>query len=520
MHGEDVALCDALLYRSDMAEKHRLTSFFNLASNAVTYGMAMGSTRTGLGTDLPVGKSIVGPSLYYQALHAYSAFDWEFQRQLFTRNAETQPLPQEIAVLAGRFPKAFVDCFTNENFAEVATAQRIACAVVPSLKPFVFRRLERIDQSLSSASRGVKYSTEIREKLWAGSKAKLEAIESKACCAQSDDLEGKLATMASAYAPVCTVFAASFDDALPEKSFTRLAVYLPALHTLHAEDVDDPSQWHLERGVPSVALPSPLQVSAACITHASYLRDADKTQHQGIALEVRRDFVDPQRVTMLVGFGRFFVADSEDLLGFDGGDHRDALHLVLHGNLPIEEADNPRTRAAKERANRAMEGFSIEARIHQLTLHLTRETRGAEAQEELLRPQFSLENSRISFRIERQASNRAERLSLQAVGFSWEELPDGSGYLCWREFWTWDRLREFFRGETSGGRGLGGLLITSREKLLGQAIGRATKLVLDHSIESIEQSLDQQIARFVSDGLERYATARDVLAGRLHTGLF
>ncbi len=513
------SLCDAFLYRSDLGEKHRLVTFFNLASNAVTYGMAMGSARTGLGTDLPVGKSIAGPSLYYQALHAYSAFDWEFQQQLFERDLDAQPLPREIAILAGRFPKAFVDGFTDEDLAEVATAQRIACAIAPSLRPFAFRRLEKIDQSLSPAQGGVKYSTGIREKLWAGSIAKLNSIEDKACCTDDCDLEDKLASMASAYAPLCTVFAASFDDAQPDKSFTRLAIYLPALHTLHAEDVDDPSTWRLERGVPPIALPSPLQVSAACITEASYLRDADRTHHQGIALEVRRDFVDPQRVTMRVGFGRFFATDSDDLMGFDGGDHRDALHLVLHGNLPLEEGDGPRTRAAKESANRAMKVFSIEARVHQLTLHLNRDS-GPENIEKLLRPQFSLEESKISFRIERRASSRTERLSLQAAGFEWEELPDGSGYLCWREFWTWDRLREFFGGGSSEGRGLGGMLITSREKLLGQAIGRATKMVLDHSIESIEQSLDDEIAKIVSAGLERYATARDVLAGRLHKGLF
>ena len=518
MQKED-ELCDALLYRSDLGEKHRLATFFNLASNAVTYGMAMGSVRTGLGTDLPVGKSTDGPSLYYQALHAYSAFDWEFQRQLFARDAETQPLPREVSVLAGRFSKAFVDGFTNEDFAEVATVQRLACALVPSLKPFAFRRLEGIDQSTTS-EKGVTYSVGIREKLWQGSQAKLDAIADTACRVQTMDLEAKLVTMASAYAPLCTVYGASFDDQVPEKSFTRLAVYLPALHTLHADDIDDPSKWHLERGIPSVALPAPLQISATRITHVRYLRDADRSRHQGMVLNVRRDFHEPQRVKLRVGFGRFFASNSDDLLGFDGSDHRDALQLVLHGHVPSDESDSPRTRAAKERANRAMEGFSIEARVHRLTLYLNREARADEDREELLRPLFSNEESKISFRIERHVRGLAERLSLQAAGFSFEESSDGSGYLCWREFWTWDRLREFFGGESSGGGGLAGMLVTSREKLLGQAIGRATKVVLDHSIESIEKSLDDEIARIVSDGLERYATARDVLAGRLHKGLF
>ncbi|MCP4447618.1 MAG: hypothetical protein GY811_20105, partial [Myxococcales bacterium] len=70
---------DALLYRSTPGTRRSMTSFFNLVSNAVTYGMVMGSVRCGLGTDNPVGPSIPGPSLYYQGLHAYSAFDWEFQ---------------------------------------------------------------------------------------------------------------------------------------------------------------------------------------------------------------------------------------------------------------------------------------------------------------------------------------------------------------------------------------------------------------------------------------------------------
>ncbi len=507
---------DAVLYRMDAADRQRLAAFFNLASNAASYGMVMGSARTGLGTALPVGTSIPGLSLYYQALHSYSAFDWEFQR-LLIESEEAEPLPEEIALLAGRFPEAFVEGLTDEDLKEVGVAQRFARAAIPNLRPFAFRMLGENAQALSREAGGIRFSEEAREALWRGTRAKLELIDARACSPNAAALEDKLLAMAQAFAPLCTMYAAHFDNEKCSESFTRLKVYLPALHSLHADDVDDPSGWHLERGIASLELPAPLQVRAARITHASYLASQVREREQGIRLEVRRDFSAPQRVTLQMGFGHYFSSSSEDLLGFDASEAGDALHLRLHGHVPVEAGDSVRVRTAKERANKALEGFSVEARVHILTLHLMRdEVEGGD--EQLLRPQFSLEESKMSFRIERIATNRAERLSLQAAGFSWDELESGEGYRCWREFWTWDRLREFFGGEE--GSGLGTMFVTGREKLLGQVIGRATKVVLDHSIESIEKSLDEEIARLVGEGLQRYATARDVLASRLHAGLF
>ncbi|MCP4447827.1 MAG: hypothetical protein GY811_21190 [Myxococcales bacterium] len=222
-----------------------------------------------------------------------------------------------------------------------------------------------------------------------------------------------------------------------------------------------------------------------------------------------------------MSFGRLFSKDSDDVLGMDCSDHRDAPYLHLHGHVPPNESDSAQTRTVKDSANRALAGFEVEARVHQLTLHLDRgEVAGRLGEEQLLCPRFSLDESRLSFRIERHTESKVERVSLQAAGFEWQEAKDGNGYLCWREFWTWDRLREFFGGPSASGGGLASLLVTGRERLLGQVVSHATKLVLDHSIESIEESLDQEIARLVGEALERYSTARDVLAARLHKGLF
>lgn len=511
---------DGFLYLLEPGSKSALTTFFNLVSNAVTYGMVMGSARTGLGTDNPTGKSIPGPSLYYQALQAYSAFDWEFQRQL-EGAGECAGLPKKTLVLAGRFPRAFLEELVDEELEEVATAQRISSTLVPSLEPFAFRTLPDGAESLSPDGPGPEFSREVQDALWQGSRSKLEGIARNACSADSADLETKLTTMASAFAPLCTTFGASFCAEPPDSSYSRLSVYLPAIHTLHADDMDDPSGWYLERGIPALVLPAPVQVSAARIDEMSYLRDAAESRMQGIKLEVRRDFRMPHSVTMVLSFGRFFAESSDDLMGLDCSEHQDALHLGLRGHLPILAGDGGRLIAAKQKANELFAGFAIQARIHALTLHLVRDDDSkAIGEEQLLRPQFSLEESKISFRIERRTASKAERISLQAAGFSWEEAKDGESYLCWREFYTWDRLREFFGGEATSGQGLGGLIVTGREKLLGQGVGRATQLVLDHSIESIEDSLDREIARLVGESLERYATAREVLAGRLHEGLF
>ncbi len=505
-------LCDALLYRLDPCERLHLVRLFNLISTSVAHGMVMSSADSGLGTANPIGPSIPGESLYYQALRGYSAFDWEFQRRLLGETT-TWPLPTKTAILAGRFAKEFVDRFVNEELEEVALAGRVSRTLAPSLEPFAFRLLE--DTHYEVAARGVQFSESIRDALRHGTKEKLAAIEAHACDA-GGELEQKLEAMVSAFTPLCTVFGASFDEDQPTRSFTHFSMYLPALHTLHAEDLDEPGSWYLERGVPDLKLPAAVQISAARITHISYLRSPDERHEQAIKLEVKRNFSEPQQVTMRLSFGSLFDRASEELLGFDTHDQRDALHLSLRAHLPIEPDDGDRVRSAKESFNDALGGFEIKARIHQLTLHLRRDD-----EEQPLHPEFALDQSKISFRIEKYTESTAERLSLKAAGFTCDANTDGrSGHTCWREFWTWERLKRFLSGSSSEDSDSQGFFVAARERLLGQVVGRATKLVLDHSIASIEESIDIEIGKVIADYLERYTTAREALAGRLHRSLF
>jgi hypothetical protein len=165
------------------------------------------------------------------------------------------------------------------------------------------------------------------------------------------------------------------------------------------------------------------------------------------------------------------------------------------------------------------------ARVHTLTLTMCRAPGGATAadpdEDDVLRPRFAPEASKISFRAHRYVDSAVERLPLMAAGFSCEEASGSSRrFHLWRDYWTWDHFRESFLT----GRGLGdarpSLPTKWGERILEQVVGAATRAVLDRSIPSIEDAIDDEIARIASDYFERYSKAREVLTDRLHTGLF
>jgi len=517
---------DVILFRTRAAEPvaERIYNLYNLAANAATYGLVTGSARAGLGTAPPVGRALASESLYYQALRAYSYFDWEFGRSLVD-DPSVWPLPESLAVIVGRFPGPFADTFSDEQPERLLKVRRALHVLAPDLKQFELRRLRPGDYSVPSGSRNAAFSASIRANLWRGTMSKLAGIERDAYRPDATDVQTKLEAMLGAFAPLCTVFAAGFDPATPRRSFTRLAVYQPAYHTLCAEDIDRPESWYLEKGLRKLALPKPVQISAAELTHLRYLHGADLSKHQAIKLEIRRDFEDRDLVTTVASFGRMFEGRDDELYAFDASDPRDAIQILFRTRLPPAADDNPAVRAFKHAFNLVFAGFEVEARVHTLALHLCRAPGGpteAEPDEDdVLHPRFAPEASKISFRAHRYVDSAVERLPLQAAGFECERAESGSRrYHLWRDYWTWDHFRDEFLSNRALRDSKQSLPGRWRDRMLEQLVGTATRAVLDRSIPNIEHAIDDEIARIATDYLDRYSKARDVLTDRLHDGIF
>lgn len=501
--------------------RRALINLYNLGARSVTYGLVVNSARTGLGTATPIGKALAGESLYFQALRVFSYFDWEFRRGLLN-DASVWPLPASITLLAGRFPKDSAEVYPEVPDDRLVEIRQALKAMAPRLEPFELRQLGTEDLNRRAGSAEPSFAAAARKALWAGTEAKLAMIARDAYRPEATDVNTKLEAMLGAFTPLCSVFAATFDRGSPQKSTSRLTLYLPAFHTLHAEDLDYLQSWYLEKGLRELRLPRPVQLTTAEITHIRYLQEADLSRSQAIKLELRRDFDDPDQVTTLASFGSLFTGPTEDLFAFDSSDPREALHVVFRPRFSVDEGGNPADRAFREAFNRLFSAFQVEARLHHLTLHHRRQTKGSRAagDEAVLRPRFSLEESKISFRVHNHVETAVERLSLQAAGFTCEYDPVARRFHCWRDFWTWDHLLdEFFAGRSLGG-GRFTLPTYFRERLVEQLVGTATQTVLDRSIAEIEDAIDQEIARLVDDNLRRYSRARSVLIDRLHERLF
>jgi hypothetical protein len=516
---------DVVLLRTEGEESTRehLVNLYNLAARAASYGLVVNSARTGLGTSPALGRALSTDSLYYQALRVYSYADWEFGRGLRS-DPSVWPLPRSLALLVGRFPEELARTFPDEPLERMEEIRKVLVVLAPHLKPFELRRLGQGDVTSRQGARSVSFSTAIRDNLWRGTRAKLASIERDAYSPDAADLNAKLAAMLGAFTPLCTVFSAGFDRAAPERSFTRLTLYVPAFHTLHAEDFDHPRRWYLEKGLRELQLPRPVKLTTAEITRLVYLQDADLSRHQALKVELHRDFDRADRLTSVVSFGAMFRGSADELFALDTSDHRDSLRVVFRPWFSSVEGETPADRRFKEAFNRVFGSFEIEARIHQLTLHHRRTPHGAlgaDDEDAVLRPRFSLQESRISFRVHRTVDTAVERLPLVAAGFHCE-VDDRSAparFHCWRDFWTWDHLlEEFFAGRSLGGGRLR-LPTYFRERLVEQLVGTATKTVLDRSIAAIEDAIDQEIARLVDDYFKRYSRARSVLIDRLHDHL-
>ncbi len=503
---------DLVLYEIGRADQGdaALYNLVNLVGRGVLAGLAGNGARTGLGTRNPTGRALEGEGLYYQGLRIYSYFDQAFQRALVEPGA-ARPLPDRFVVLAGRFPQAIADTRSDEQRAAAIKLRKAARLVVPELAPFSFRRFSAGDFDLDVAARRLRFSDALRGPLDAATLAKLADLAQKTYRADASPVRDKLIAMLGAFAPLSTQFYAGFDDATRQHSFTRLRVILPAYQTLEAPDVDHPETWYLEKGLRPHVLPRPVQIMMAQITGLRYLQEADPSLNQAISLEIRRDFEQTDRLTTVARFGVLAASEGGELLDVDTSDPRNALYVTYRLHLEPAREDSAVVRWAKGRFNDAFGVFEVDARIHELTLRMIR----SDATNGVLRPYFSLDESKISFRAHRRGAGAAEQLALRAMGFAC--APAATGHDCWQDFWTWDAFRDqLLSGQLVSTSGLGAWI----QSLVNKAVGFATREVLDRSIPNIEDAIDDEVARLGEEFLDRVTTARNTLTDRLHGGLF
>ena len=512
---------DAVLYRvSREAGDASVYDLWNLVAQALAYGLVTNGARTGLGHEAETGPRLTTESLYYQALRIYSYFDWEFRRALVAE-PDSGALPASLVVLAGRFPASALASRQDEGRDELAKLERLWRILAPERAPVAFRRLGADDLRLDPGARTAVIDDRLRAALWDATAAALSVLSARAYAPDASPVRDKLEAMLTAYAPLATLFHAGFERG-PAVGYTRLVAFLPAFHTLEADDADHPESWFLTKGLARTELPHPVQISIAELTHLSYLEDADAADAQAIQLELRRDLDEPDRVTSVVSFGALRPGLTDEPLSLDTSDYRNTLYVRYRVHLASGEDDNALVCWVKDQLNGALGRFEIDARIHELTLHLVRRSHGSFAEDaeadELLRPQFSLAGSKSRF-AHRRTDDVVERAALVAAGFVCEPAAHGDHH-CWQDFWSWDHFMEQF----VSGRVVPGVsdsrLGRMYQSLISRIVGFATQQVLDRSIPDIENAIDRELARLVNEALDRVSTARETLTSRLHTGLF
>lgn len=460
------------------------TSIFNLTNlftRSVASGLTANGARTGLGTEYAAGEPLATDGLYYQGARIYSFFDWEFQRLL---HSEPGPLPESVTMVAGRFHEDLVAEREDEQLQEAQKFRRIAALTIPEVDPFTFRHLLTGDVARQAyGSREAQFTPELADSAWEAGMNALCTVARDTYEPYAAPVRDKLLSMLDAYSPLATVYHAGFGDEDRDNSYTRLKVYTPAFHTLVADDVDYPETWYLEKGLARTELPEPIPISIAEITHVSYLEEADQLDDQIMSIELQRDFEETDLVTMVARFGVMRASESGSLLGIDTADYRNGVNIGYRVHWRAEDDDYAITRALKRFVNYWANSFDFEARVHELTLELSREGGRPDG---TLRPHFVRDQSHISFRVARNEGSWWMRWGLRAMGFTCEE----NNY-CWQDFDTWNPIVAF-----------------------------ATQSVLAFSISNIEDAIDSEIDRLADDVVERVLSAKRTLTTRLHDGLF
>jgi len=493
-------------------------AMINLWTNAVSDGLLANGALTGLGTDYPTGKKLVTDSAYFQLLRILSIVDWELPEAI-KKAQKDWCLPESVSVGIGTFSEAYAKT-KPEVFADEAKALRKLESLIPLAVrlPTMIKTEDQEDPRAWPSPSTI--SAAMRQAQIEGTQAKLRYAREIA--AQSDDIKEKLRAMLTTLTPIAVAASGTFPPPGGADAKLYAEMYMPPFSTFKADQINEVGSWQLNQGIAMTPLPREVDVNVARITHIGYLDPAEPPKDPLIKVQVFKDFKHPNELSMRVVFGMLDPSgDDQGRLPLRINNYRSAFLVSFYPNIALNSDDGAIRRFLKTQINNVANQFRIDARIHQLTLKLQRDS-GKDPSRDgvdaiLLHPHFSLRDSDLSFRLHQEADSNVEARNLTRVSFTCTPTGVQQKHSCYRDFGAYAELESFLlEGPTRFSTRIGRRIM----KTLNQLVAYNSRFLINLNMDAIEAAIDVQFATLVSDFIAEQDRHRSEIKKRLEDTLF
>ena len=488
-------------------------TLINVLSNSIADGLLANGALTGLGTDYPTGKKLASDSFYFQMLRIVSVVDWEL-KQAVAEALSQGCMPQDISIGSGTFDKNYAASLP-ERFQSAATALRRAESLLPiSMNLPTIVQVDTMETPQAWPSQSTLPPVH-RQAQIAGTNAKLRY--SREMISQNQDIKEKLRAMLAALTPVASTLTASIPPVGSGDPKIYAEFYLPPLSEFNAKDINDVNTWQLSRGIKTMALPREVDVNVARITHIGYLTSPEEAREPLIKLQLFKDFKKPDQLQVRIIFGELDPNGADQgTLPLNFTNYKNAFFISLYPNLVIYPDDSRILRSLKSDINTVANQFRIEARIHQITLNLVRESKKDPTKHGidsvLLKPRFALKDSDLSFRLYQVSDGVNEANGLTRVGFICEPATSEAKQNCYRDFGAFTDLHNYL---VEGSGKLTTTLARRTMSVINLLVKHNSRFLINWNMEAIEKAMDVEFAAIVSDFLERQDDRRRDIRSRL-----
>ncbi|MCX6107476.1 MAG: hypothetical protein NTY08_16750 [Proteobacteria bacterium] len=488
-------------------------TLINVLSNSIADGLLANGALTGLGTDYPTGKKLATDSAYFQLLRIASVVDWEL-KQAVEEALSQGCMPQDISVGSGTFDKNYA-AGLPERFQSAAAALRRAESLLPiSMNLPTIVQIDNMEKPQAWPSQST-LSPAHRQAQISGTSTKLRY--SREMISQNQDIKEKLRAMLAALTPVASTLTATIPPIGSGDPKIYAEFYLPPLSEFSAKDINDVNTWQLSRGIKTMALPREVDVNVARITHIGYLESADDAREPLIKLQLFKDFKKPDELQVRIIFGELDPNGADQgTLPLNFTNYKNAFFVSFYPNLVIDPDDSKILRSLKTDINTVANQFRIEARIHQITLKLIRESKKDPTKQGidsvLLKPRFALKESDLSFRLHQVSGSPEESATLTRVGFICEPATSDSKQSCYRDFGAFTDLHTYL---VEGSGKLTTKLARRTMSVINLLVKHNSRFLINWNMEAIEKAMDTEFAAIVSDFLERQDERRRDIRSRL-----